>query len=69
MLLDEQTFDPKSTSVKDIDTERGRPETNRYEFAAKGLLPFPLPSEKQVQESRVAVSHFRSTRLRLRQDR
>jgi hypothetical protein len=48
-----QVFYPKSTSVKDLDTERGKPEANRYDFASTGLLSFPLPNESRRNESRV----------------
>jgi len=48
-----QVFYPKSTSVKDIDTERGKPEANRYDFAATGMLSFPLPSDDKWKKSRV----------------
>jgi hypothetical protein len=47
-----QVFYPKSTSVKDIDSEKGRPETNRYDFAATGMLSFPLPSGEDWSKGR-----------------
>ena len=51
-----QVFYPKSTASKDIDIERGKPEANRYDFAATGLLPFPLPVEEKLQKTRLARS-------------
>ena len=38
-----QVFYPKASSVGDISTDKGRPEANRYDFAATGLLSFPIP--------------------------
>lgn len=44
-----QVFYPKATSTKDIDIEKGRPETNRYEFAGTGMLPLPIPRWTDAQ--------------------
>jgi hypothetical protein len=49
-----QVFYPKSTAAKDIDVERGKPEANRYDFAATGLLPFPVPGDDVLKRIRVA---------------
>ncbi len=48
-----QVFYPKSTAVKDIDAEGGKPESNRFEFAVTGMLSFPIPSEGCLRQSRV----------------
>lgn len=39
-----QIFYPKATVAGDVSIEKGKPEGNRYEFAATGLLSFPVPS-------------------------
>jgi hypothetical protein len=38
-----QVFYPKGSKTHDIDKEGTLPENNRYEFAATGMQPFPLP--------------------------
>jgi hypothetical protein len=38
-----QVFYPKGTATGDISREKGKPESNRYDFAATGLLSFPIP--------------------------
>jgi hypothetical protein len=38
-----QVFYPKASSSGDISTEKGKPESNRYEFAGTGLEKFPVP--------------------------
>jgi SAM-dependent methyltransferase len=42
---------PKASSVHDVDIERGKPENNRYEFTAAGLLKLPVhrPSAQWAQ--------------------
>ena len=39
-----QVFYPKSTTVKDIDSETGKPESNRYDITATGFYSFPIPN-------------------------
>jgi hypothetical protein len=46
-----QVFYPKATAVGDISTEKGRPESNRYDFAATGMLSFPIPNTDTVRAS------------------
>jgi len=38
-----QVFYAKATSTGDISTEKGKPESNRYDFAGTGLQAFPIP--------------------------
>jgi hypothetical protein len=38
-----QVFQPKATATGDISTDKGKPESNRYEFTGTGLEAFPLP--------------------------
>jgi type I restriction-modification system DNA methylase subunit len=38
-----QVFYPKGTTAGDISVEKGKPEANRYDFAATGMLAFPMP--------------------------
>ncbi len=38
-----QVFYPKASAVGDLSTEKGNAEDNRYEFAATGLRPLPIP--------------------------
>ena len=40
-----QVFYPKSSAVNDISTEKGKPESNRYDFAATGMKAFPVPMD------------------------
>lgn len=39
-----QVFQPKATATGDISTDKGKPESNRYEFTGTGLEAFPLPA-------------------------
>jgi hypothetical protein len=39
-----QVFSPKATAIGDVSTEKGKPEANRYDIAATGLGPFPMPA-------------------------
>lgn len=39
-----QVFQPKATATGDISTDKGKPESNRYEFTSTGLESFPLPA-------------------------
>lgn len=39
---------PKSTSNKDVNTEKGKPEENRYEFAGNLLGKLPLPDSGKL---------------------
>lgn len=39
-----QVFYPKGSKTHDVDKEGTLPENNRYEFAATGMQPFPLPA-------------------------
>ena len=48
-----QVFYPKSTAAKDIDVERGKPESNRYEITGTGLHSFPLPGDKIVTSDKM----------------
>jgi len=41
-----QVFYPKATISGDISIEKGKPESNRYEFAGTGLLSFPVPGSE-----------------------
>jgi len=46
-----QVFMPKATAVGDISIEKGKPEANRYDFAATGLQTFPLPFDHQSADA------------------
>ena len=63
-----QVFYPKATASGDISTEKGKPENNRYEFAATGMgaFPVPLPAKGSIEKW---IRHFAGELDRLARDR
>ncbi|MEI8367931.1 MAG: BREX-2 system adenine-specific DNA-methyltransferase PglX [Planctomycetia bacterium] len=45
-----QVFQPKATATGDISTDKGKPESNRYEFTGTGLEAFPLPQTSAASD-------------------
>ena len=46
-----QVFYPKASSSGDISLEKGKPEANRFEFTATGLLECPVPFEPSAEDT------------------
>ena len=54
---------PKSTAAKDIDVERGKPESNRYDFSSTSLLSFPVPKVCDASRSKIVEISRRIEKL------
>src|SRR5262249_55696209 len=47
---------PKGTTTGDISTEKGKPEANRYDFAATGMLTFPIIKDPEDSQLVAAIA-------------
>jgi hypothetical protein len=53
-----QVFYPKGTTTGDISLEKGKPEANRYDFAATGMLSFPIPTKLKSLDTLAEIARM-----------